>query len=124
MISTAKSLTMHLVFVRIANELTAATEDDLREYTREFMEANWTNPFSTFFHSMSVAVTTRTAHIPDTALELRDPSPSDLSDSEEEDKQEIISEISLLNMVVAILGHGGLADLGLGFMLTAFVLRL
>lgn len=49
MISNAKFLTMHLVFVRIANELTAATEDDLREYTREFMEANWTNPFSTFF---------------------------------------------------------------------------
>lgn len=72
---------------------------------------------------MSVAVTTRAAHIPDTAPELRDPSPSDLSDSEEEDKQ-IISEISLLNMVVTILGHGGLTDLGLGFMLTAFVLRL
>lgn len=48
MISTAKSLTMHLVFVRIANELTAATEDDLRQYTRESMEANWTNSFSTF----------------------------------------------------------------------------
>lgn len=51
MISPAKFLNLHLVFIRIANKLTAATEDNLREYTRELMEANWTNPFSAIVHT-------------------------------------------------------------------------
>jgi hypothetical protein len=65
---------------------------------------------------MSVAVTTRAAHIPGTASAARDPTPdSDLSDSADEDKPEVVPNSCLVAMFIGILGRPSVSDLGGGF---------
>ena len=115
---------MYLVFFQIAKDISVATEDNLREYTPEFAEETQTNPFYVFFYNMSVAVTTRAAHIPGTASAARDPTPSDLSDSADEDKPEAVPNSCLVAMFIGILGRRSVSDLGGGFSLAVCVLCL
>jgi hypothetical protein len=114
---------MYLVFFQMAKDISVATEDNLREYTKEFSEETRPNPFFVFFYNMSIAVTTRAAHIPGTASAVRDPMPdSDLSDSADEDKSEVIPNTCLVAMFIGILSPSSVSDLGGGFSLAACVL--
>jgi hypothetical protein len=77
---------IYLVFFGIDKDISVATEDNLREYTTEFIQSL----LHLFFYHISVTVTAREAHIPGTAAAARDPTPSD------EDKQETIPDASCI----------------------------
>ena len=109
-------LTLCLVFKARIEDLTEATEDDLKEFFRtEIKNSFANNSFLTTFAPLAEAMATRAALIPGTEALQRSPSPgSDLSASSDEDKAEEPSNQALSQFFGTILNTTGYSRISAG----------
>ena len=109
-------LTLCPVFKANIEDLTEATEDDLKEFFRTEVKYSFrNNGFLMTFASLAEAMATRPALIPGTTGLQRTPSPgSDLSASSDEDKAEESSKQALSHFFYTLLNTSGYARISAG----------
>jgi hypothetical protein len=115
-------LTLCLVYGALIEELTAATEDDLKEYFRTEVKNRFrTNVFEVTFSHLAEAMATRPALIPGTVGLQRSPSSlSDLSASSDEDKVEESPKQTLSHFFSAILNAPGYSRISADYNLNVY----
>ncbi|KAI9760683.1 MAG: hypothetical protein M1840_002359 [Geoglossum simile] len=95
----------HPVFNDLVQDITAPSEDDLKEFLSKRGDY-FKNPFLAVFVRIQEAITTGIAHIPGTVGHARNPSStSDLSSSSNEDKDEEPSKQILFTFLDIIISH-------------------